>query len=222
MFKEVIPGIYALLSEGGWSSNSYIIAAAKAKDGCALIDPGLPENVPRLESALAELGLSAGGVRIVLNTHGHADHFGAGFAFPKAEVQMHRADAGHVNRGDGAFTCANFFREADFPKIKRFLADRQKIKFADLSLEVLHTPGHTHGSVCFYLPKGGLLFSGDTLFNGSFGRCDLPSGSREELLSSLIGLSSLNFNTLLPGHGPLLEGKAEQERNLKACISSLR
>ncbi|MFH1225056.1 MAG: MBL fold metallo-hydrolase [Candidatus Diapherotrites archaeon] len=221
MFKQIVPGIYALLSEGGWSSNSYLVAE-KSKGGCALIDPGLPENVPLLESALAELRLSAADVRLILNTHGHADHFGADFAFPEAEVLMHAHDAEFVNRGDGTFTCANFFREADFPKIKKFLADGQKIKFAGFVFGVVHAPGHTQGSVCFYERKKGMLFSGDTLFSGSFGRYDLPAGSREELLRSLKRLRALDFSVLLPGHGPILEGKARQERNLEACIAMLR
>lgn len=220
MFEEIMPNLYARISEGG-SSNCYLLKG-KGKQGCALIDTGLPENADLLAGSLVALGLSPEDVCLILHTHGHADHFGADFAFPKAEVLMHRADAEHVNRGDEDAICSHFFGQMPFPKIKKFLAEKQKIKFAGLDFEVLHTPGHTQGSVCFLERAKGMLISGDTLFSGSFGRYDLPSGGRAELLSSLKSLAKLDFSTLLPGHGRVLEGKAQQERNLKACIAMLR
>jgi glyoxylase-like metal-dependent hydrolase (beta-lactamase superfamily II) len=70
------------------------------------------------------------------------------------------------------------------------------------SLAVLHTPGHTAGSVCFYDEKGGNLFSGDTLFDGSYGRTDLPNSSARDMIESLARLAKLPPGTkVFPGHG---------------------
>jgi glyoxylase-like metal-dependent hydrolase (beta-lactamase superfamily II) len=76
------------------------------------------------------------------------------------------------------------------------------IRFGSLRLQVLHTPGHTPGSVCLFSPDQGLLFSGDTLFAGGWGRVDLPGGSAEAMAESIVRLSRLADSVrVLPGHG---------------------
>jgi len=76
------------------------------------------------------------------------------------------------------------------------------IRFGDLRLDVLHTPGHTEGSVCLLVRDEGLLFSGDTLFAAGWGRVDLPGGSAEEMASSLARLAGLEDHVqVFPGHG---------------------
>ena len=83
------------------------------------------------------------------------------------------------------------------------LAEGGRVRFGDIDLEVLHTPGHTEGSVCLFDRESGLLLSGDTLFNGSWGRTDLPGGSDEQMAASLARLSGLDDRVrVLPGHGP--------------------
>jgi hydroxyacylglutathione hydrolase len=82
------------------------------------------------------------------------------------------------------------------------LADGGEIRFGSVRLEVLHTPGHTEGSVCLLDRESGRLYSGDTLFQGSFGRVDLPGGSPEAMVASLDRLHRLDPTlTVLPGHG---------------------
>jgi glyoxylase-like metal-dependent hydrolase (beta-lactamase superfamily II) len=83
------------------------------------------------------------------------------------------------------------------------LAEGGVIRFGSLRLEVLHTPGHTEGSVCLIAPDDGILFSGDTLFAGGWGRVDLPGGSPEQMAASIARLGRLDPGTqVLPGHGP--------------------
>ncbi len=83
------------------------------------------------------------------------------------------------------------------------LAEGGRVRFGDIDLEVLHTPGHTEGSVCLLDRDAGLLLSGDTLFAGSWGRTDLPGGSDEQMAASLARLSGMDDRVrVLPGHGP--------------------
>src|SRR5205814_6796572 len=83
------------------------------------------------------------------------------------------------------------------------LAEGGEIRFGSLRLEVLHTPGHTEGSICLFGPDEGLLFSGDTLFAGSFGRVDLPGGDPDAMVDSLDRLRGFDDAiAVFPGHGP--------------------
>jgi hydroxyacylglutathione hydrolase len=83
------------------------------------------------------------------------------------------------------------------------LAEGGRVRFGEIDLQVLHTPGHTEGSVCLLDPAAGLLLSGDTLFAGSWGRTDLPGGSQEQMAESLGRLGGLDAHIrVLPGHGP--------------------
>jgi glyoxylase-like metal-dependent hydrolase (beta-lactamase superfamily II) len=83
------------------------------------------------------------------------------------------------------------------------LAEGGEIRFGAIRLRVLHTPGHTPGSVCLQSTDDGLLFSGDTLFAGGWGRIDLPGGSAEAIVTSLVRLGELEpIVAVLPGHGP--------------------
>lgn len=140
---------------------------------------------------------------MILNTHGHGDHVEGNRELKKSlsvPTAMHRADD-------------DFFKEPDlrreFEKIlghpcpdpvDRRLEDGDKVRFGDLALKVLHTPGHTPGSACFLCE--GHLFTGDTLFVGAVGRTDLPGGSLEQLLASLEHkLITLPPETIVwPGH----------------------
>lgn len=183
---------------GAFQVNCYL---AVSDGGQALVlDPG--EDAGQIAVALRERKLS---VAAYLITHGHMDHLGALAElmrqFP-APVAMHPADAAW------AFSPANamlpYYDVPERPaRIDRDLADGQAYDDGGLHYEVITTPGHSPGCVCFHFPAGKTLFTGDTLFSGSVGRTDL-AGSDERLMeSSLRKLARLPDDTIVyPGHGP--------------------
>lgn len=99
--------------------------------------------------------------------------------------------------------------------INHFLSDEETLPFGKLELQVLHTPGHTPGSCCFYLPENELLFSGDTLFAGGIGRTDLPGGDSEQIVKSIRNrLFTLDDGTsVVPGHGDFTRIYEEKTTN---------
>ena len=105
------------------------------------------------------------------------------------------------------------------PKISLLLKGNQEIDLGGLHLRVIHTPGHTAGSQCFFLAKEKALFSGDTLFATGFGRTDLQSSNAQNMLLSLKNLQKTPFKALFPGHGPILQGEEQNTTSLKETIA---
>jgi glyoxylase-like metal-dependent hydrolase (beta-lactamase superfamily II) len=136
-------------------------------------------------------------IRYIILTHGHPDHFGAVDELKKATqapIVIHPADSWFI-------------------KPDKELKNDDEIKFGSLSLKVIHTPGHSKGSICLYI--SGHLFSGDTLFSEGFGRTDLPGGSTQEMKKSLKRLSALPDETsVYPGHDETTTIKKEKERGI--------
>jgi len=214
MLRQILPNLFFFESQG-IGSNVFLL---KGKNP-VLIDSSAQANSSALKSSLEKAGISPKKISIVLHTHGHADHFGGDFLFPNAKIFMHKFDAGFVNKKDFDFTAADFILTEHFPKITSFFKSNETINLGNFKLEVLFTPGHTKGSVCFFEKSLGLLFSGDTLFLNGFGRTDLPSGNSSELMASLEKISKLDFNFLLPGHGSILQGS--QKQNIQESLEAL-
>lgn len=198
---------YELVVVGALETNCYLVYCEETR-ACAVIDPGAdPEKII---SAIADLELKPA---IVLNTHGHVDHIGANsdilhkYSVPLA---MHAADAGMLKVSD-YIELSLLLGAHNSPAPDRLLADGDEIAFGNAALRVIHTPGHTPGSVGFV--HGGYLFSGDTLFCGGVGRTDLPGGSWKDLEKSIREriLTLPEETVVLPGHGPWTT--VEQERS---------
>jgi glyoxylase-like metal-dependent hydrolase (beta-lactamase superfamily II) len=141
-------------------------------------------------------------LRFVVSTHRHWDHIGDNaevVVATGATLAVHGADRHgleHPDPGSSPFPIPE-----SVPALE--LAEGSRIRFGDIDLEVLHTPGHTEGSVCLLGYEDRLLFSGDTLFAGGWGRVDLPGASQEQMIESLSRLASLDPGlTVLAGHGP--------------------
>ena len=173
----------------------YEVNCTLAIDGADawVVDPGADEEAI-VKAAEAEGAKIAG----VLLTHAHFDHIGAipgiKARFPEAPVYVHPSDEvmfGHpFNRLPPEYP--------SFPK-PAGVVDARKFPLA----EVIETPGHTPGGVCYYFKDDGVLLSGDTLFAGSVGRTDFPGGSMTTLVESLKKLKALPDDTkVIPGHGP--------------------
>lgn len=142
-------------------------------------------------------------VEVVVLTHGHFDHIGAAHAICEttgAPLAVHAGDAAGLTSPAGTGG-AMFGFDVTAPPADRLLADGDTVDAGAVTLEVLHTPGHTPGSMC--LLGGGHLLSGDTLFAGSIGRTDFPGGDMPAMRRSIARLASLPDETRVhPGHGP--------------------
>lgn len=150
-------------------------------------------------------------LKYILLTHGHFDHIAgikpldAPFEFDSQEsnrpkVYMHKADMEWVSRVNEYMPMMGM-SEISVPKIDVFVEDGDIITLGNTKIKVLHTPGHTQGGVCYYV--GNVLFSGDTIFRESVGRCDLPGGNFDQIVSSIENkIFKLPEETVIyPGHG---------------------
>ena len=179
-----------------------------------LIDAGTGRNFELVRDNLSKLGLRPGNVRLLINTHCHFDHSGGDMDFVRAgsEVAIHELEAELLRGGDQSITMAQFFGEAPEPiKSVRELHSGERLNLGEAVLEVIHTPGHTHGSVCLFEPRLGIIFSGDTVFQGGVGRTDLPTSSSDDLVCSLQRLAKLKLRSLYPGHGPSVMEDADRQ-----------
>ena len=214
MIDEVSKNVFFLQSSNQ-SCNAFLLVGKKL----CLVDSGLSSNSGFLQASLKQVGFSPEDIELILHTHGHADHFCADFLFKKAQVRMSEFDAFRISVKDSMFSCSESFGETFFPKINSTFQANELIQNPPFNLQVIATPGHTEGSVCFFEKSNKLLFSGDTLFNNGVGRFDLISGSRQKLNASLDALARLDFETLLPGHGSVL--KSGMKQNIKNAVETL-
>ncbi len=143
----------------------------------------------------------------LLCTHGHVDHnFGNNTIFDEFGLnpEVHAEDKALMD--NLAQQSVQFIGDAPkyaFPTVKQYLSDGDLISVGNHTIQVIHTPGHSKGSVCFYIKEENLLMTGDTLFRMSIGRTDLEGGSMMQIIQSLRQLAQLPDDTLiLPGHGP--------------------
>ena len=184
--------------------NAYIVAAADGQ--CALIDPACcsPEERDSLVDFIASKGLRPAWL---INTHGHYDHV-TGNAF----VKKTWAKAKHAAHNDDLFLMEYGYQRGEifgFPAEKPptpdvFLDDGDSVDFGELSLKVIHVPGHSPGSIVLYSPEGKFVMTGDVLFYGSIGRTDLPGANHNLLVDGIKKkLMTLPEDTAVyTGHGP--------------------
>jgi hydroxyacylglutathione hydrolase len=181
---------------GPLSTNVYVLADPRSREAIA-IDTATP-CIDWIRGALDERGWT---LRLIVSTHGHWDHVGDNAAVAQhtgAPIAVHPLDAHRLTDPKPLF--APFEIVPSVPAVE--LAEGGIVRFGEIRLRVLHTPGHTEGSVCLLSDDDGLLFSGDTLFPGGWGRVDFPGGDPEAMVSSLARLSTLEDRlAVLPGHG---------------------
>jgi glyoxylase-like metal-dependent hydrolase (beta-lactamase superfamily II) len=181
---------------GPWQTNGYFVWDGYSPDALVL-DPGMGSAAPLVDR------VAVNGVRlhVIANSHGHVDHIYDNAPLQRASgapIAIHPEDAYRLD-GRNAY---GFSVEPSH--MDRELREGEQLMVGDLVFDVLHTPGHSEGSVCLYEERHALLLSGDVLFAGSYGRTDLPGGDDSAMIASLVRLAeALPPNIrVLPGHGP--------------------
>jgi hydroxyacylglutathione hydrolase len=186
---------------GPLQCNCTILACDKTLEA-VIIDPG--DEPQKIIQHLSQLGVT---VKYLLHTHAHFDHIGGTKgvkAHTSAAVCLHSGDQSIYEMLPQQGQMFGMEFEAA-PPIEKFLQDEERLRFGEHEIQVIHTPGHSPGGVCFKLTSGEeTLFSGDSLFQGSIGRTDLWGGNYEQLITSIKRrLLVLNDDIcVFPGHGP--------------------
>jgi glyoxylase-like metal-dependent hydrolase (beta-lactamase superfamily II) len=181
---------------GPAATNVHILADPASREAIA-IDTAIP-SLDWIAAELAERGWT---LKLIVSTHGHWDHIGdnaAVAAHTGAQIAVHPLDRERLTAPRPL--SAPFVIPPSVPAVE--LAEGGVIRFGAIRLRTLHTPGHTEGSVCLQADDEGLLFSGDTLFAGGWGRVDFPGGDPDAMVESISRLSGLEDHLgVFPGHG---------------------
>ncbi len=189
--------------------NSYVIGG----DLPVLIDPGHQHLVKNLIRQMEKDGNKLEDIGMILVTHIHPDHFEAAqtFARPGVVLTLHREEEKFMQEVGGEFYGA-FGLEKPELKVDFYLREGE-LKLGTKTFEVLHTPGQSPGSISLYWPEKKALFTGDVVFPMGVGRTDFPGGDGALLRDSIERLSRLDAEWLLSGHGEVLKGKDNIQRN---------
>jgi len=181
---------------GPIATNVYVLADERSREAIAI-----DTATPSLAWIADELAARDWTLKLIVSTHGHWDHIGdnaAVAAHTGADIAVHPLDRERLTHPKAV--SAPFEIVPSVPAVE--LAEGGVVTFGEIRLRVLHTPGHTEGSVCLVHDDDGLLFSGDTLFAGGWGRVDLPGGDPALMVDSLGRLLGLEDHVrVLPGHG---------------------
>ena len=209
-----VPPHTVMLRGIAWDSNLYLV-----RDGeeALIIDTGTGVNW-HVYAGIWEREGYLDGVRraVIFNTHEHFDHVGGNMALKRwlegkgVEVLFaaHETTAGVLERGDDYIILAYAYgRKFEPQKVDLKLKDGDELRIGSLVFRLVHTPGHTAGSSCLYLDDGEtkLMFTGDTVFKGTVGRTDLPTGDGWKLQESLERLLEFDVDFGLPGHGRYID-----------------
>lgn len=182
---------------GPLATNVHVLADERSREAIAI-----DTATPCLGWIADELAARGWTLKLIVSSHGHWDHIGDNAAVAEhtgADIAAHPLDRDRLIHPRPIM--APFDIPPSVPAVD--LAEGGEVRFGSVRLRVLHTPGHTEGSVCLYEPDDGLLFSGDTLFAGGWGRVDLPGGDPGDMVASLARLLELEDRVrVYPGHGP--------------------
>jgi hydroxyacylglutathione hydrolase len=203
--------IHEILPVGPLQCNCSIIGDESTREAI-VIDPG--DDIEDVLAILAKHNLQ---VKQIVITHAHIDHVGGAMklrAATGAPILLNQNDYALLKMLDVQATWVGMATPGEVT-IDRSIGSGDSVSAGSLQATVMHTPGHTEGSVCLYLPAEHKLIAGDTLFAGSIGRTDLPGGSMPKILRSIHDtvLTLPDETVVVPGHGPLTTIGEERESN---------
>lgn len=197
-----------------FQENTYLLTNEQKE--ALIIDPGMYGNAEALQM-INFIEKNNYQLIKIINTHAHIDHI---LGVDDLKTKFNIPFALHADEETvlelGTLSAATYglnFKIA--PLVDEYLEEGQIIEFGDSQIQCLLTPGHSPGSLSFYLPKEKILIAGDTLFNGSIGRTDLPGGHHDTLIQSIQNqLYTLPDDTMVyPGHGPVTQIGHEKKSN---------
>lgn len=203
--------IHEIIAVGPLQCNCSVIGDEGTREAM-VIDPGADIN--DVLALVSKHGLT---VKQIVITHAHIDHVGGAMKLRQitgAPILLNQNDYALLKMLDVQAAWVGMASPGKV-EIDQELGEGEKLRAGSLEANVLHTPGHTEGSVCLYFPAQQKLIAGDTLFAGSIGRTDLPGGSLEKIMSSLHQrvLALPDETIVVPGHGPLTTIGEERESN---------
>ena len=203
--------IHKIIPVGPLQCNCSIIGDETTHEAM-VIDPG--DDIDEIVAIIDDHKLQ---VKQIVITHAHIDHVGGAMklrARTGAPILLNQNDYALLKMLDVQAGWLGMKPPGDV-EIEAGLAHDEKVQAGNLKASVLHTPGHTEGSVCLYFPAEKMLIAGDTLFQRSIGRTDLPGGSFEKIMRSLHDkvLTLPDETTVIPGHGPATTIGEEREEN---------
>ena len=191
---EVFKGIY-LIRGIGKESNVYVV------DSEMIIDTGTGNMFADVKQEIKE-NCDPRTIRTIINTHYHFDNTGGNKKFRDwlgAHIVSHEYDKDRIEKGETL--AEKFGTVGKIVTVDGTVKEGAVLRTQNFSFVVLHTPGHTEGSICLYEPNKKILISGDTIMSDTIGRIDLPTSNRIELKKSLEKLLNYNVEYMLPGHG---------------------
>jgi len=203
--------IHKIFPVGPLQCNCSVIGDEQTREAM-VIDPG--DQIDDILRILKEEKLT---LKQIVVTHAHIDHVGGAMklkAATGAPILMNQKDEALLNMLDVQAAWIGM-KPPGAVQVDEAIGEGRVLQVGGISSSVIHTPGHTEGSICLYFPEQKTLIAGDTLFAGSIGRTDLPGGSYEKIIRSLHNqlLQLPDETQVVPGHGPLTSIGEERERN---------
>jgi hydroxyacylglutathione hydrolase len=204
--------LYFYPEKGMLDCNTYVI-----KDNTSIIiDTGLTQFLPELLQDLHRDGIDPKDIELITNTHLHGDHCWANDAFKKAsgaKIILHSKQKDSWDKTVNQTSRFFGLPAVEFTPDSFFEEDR--LNSGEMEFELIHSPGHSPDSICFYCQSQKILICGDVIFNQNTGRVDLPGGSAQQLKASIERLSQLDIEYLLPGHMDIVVGREKVVNNFE-------